>query len=123
MTLQVHRDDGIPLGLGHVDQYPVPQDAGVVDQHVQVTKGLDGGVDHALAALPVRDVVGVGHRLATHGFDLVNDLLRRSGVGPAAIDVAAEVVDHDLGPFRGQQQCMLSTDTAPRAGDDHNSSV
>ncbi len=63
VALQVDVDDRVPLLLGHVDQHPVPQDAGVVDQHVEVAEGLDGGVDQALAALPVADVVGVGHRL------------------------------------------------------------
>ena len=54
MALEVDGDDGVPLLLGHVDQHPVAQDAGVVDQHVEVAERLDGGVDHALAALPRR---------------------------------------------------------------------
>ena len=67
VALQVDVDDRVPLLLGHVDEHPVAQDAGVVDQDVEVAEGLDGGVDETLAALPVGNVVGVGHRLAAGG--------------------------------------------------------
>ena len=75
-ALQVHLDDGVPLGLAHVGQHAVAQDAGVVDQHVEAAVGVDGLGDDALGAAPVADVVGVGHRLAAGGDDLVDDLLR-----------------------------------------------
>ena len=64
----------------HVDQHPVAQDAGVVDQHVEIAEGLDRGVDEPLAALPVADVVGVGHRLAARRPDLVDHLLGRRAI-------------------------------------------
>jgi hypothetical protein len=76
-ALQVHGDDRVPLLLGHVDEHAVAQDAGVVDDRVQVAERLDRGVDEALRALPRGDAVAVRDRLAAHALDLVDDLLRR----------------------------------------------
>ena len=39
VTLEVHADDVVPLVLGHVDDQPVAQDAGVVDEDVEVRRG------------------------------------------------------------------------------------
>ena len=49
-ALEVDLDDGVPLGLGHVDEHAVAQDAGVVDEHVEPAEGLDGGADQLLGA-------------------------------------------------------------------------
>ena len=123
VALHVDLDDRVPLLLGHVDEHPVAQDAGVVDQHVEVAEGLDGAVDEALAALPVGDVVAVGDGLAAHGLDLLDDLLRGGQVGPGAVLGAAEVVDHDLGALRREQQRVLAADPAPGSGDDGDAAV
>ncbi len=58
-------------------EHPVAQDAGVVDDDVEVAEGLDRRVDQPLGALPRRDVVAVGDRLAAHRLDL-----RRPPAGP-----------------------------------------
>ena len=61
-----------------------------------------GGVDHRFAPSQRRHVVAVGDGLAAHALDLVDHLLGRGGVGAGAVDVAAEVVDDDLGAVAGQ---------------------
>ena len=76
-ALQVHLDDGVPLLFAHVGHHAVTQDAGVVDDGVQVTEGVDCGLDESLCASPRGDVVAVGDRLATHRLDLVHHLLGR----------------------------------------------
>ena len=93
--------------------HAVAQDAGVVDQHVEVAERVDRRLDQALGALEVGDALAVGDGLAAGGDDLVDDLLRRRGVGAAAVHVAAEVVDHDLGPVAGQRQGVLPPDPRP----------
>ena len=116
-------DDRVPLLLGHVGQHPVAQDAGVVDQHVEVAEGLDRGVDQALRAFPGRDVVAVGDRLATHAADLLDHLLGRTEIAAGAVHVAAEVVDHDLAPWLGQAQRVLAADAPAGAGDDGHPAI
>ena len=69
-------------------------------------------VDHALGAVPVGDVVAVGHRLAAHRLDLVDDLLGGADIVALAGAVAAEIVHHDLGAVLGQHQAMLAADAA-----------
>ena len=73
-----------------------------------------------LGALEVGDALAVGDGLAAGGDDLVGDLLGRRGVGARAVDAAAEVVDHDLGPVAGQAQGVLAPDaTAGTRHDGH----
>jgi hypothetical protein len=123
MTFEVHVDHDVPLGFGHVDDHAVAQDAGVVHEHVQVTEGLDGLVDQALRAFPIGDVVAVDDRLAPHRLDVLHRLLCRREVGAPALLVAAEVVDHDLGPFLREEQRVFPAEAAPRAGDDGHPAV
>ena len=122
-ALEVDLDDRVPLLLGHVHEHAVAQDAGVVDEHVEAAERLDGGVDEALGALPVGDVVAVGDGLAAHRLDLVDDVLRRAGRLTRAVHLAAEVVHHDLGPVRRQHQRVLAADAPARAGHDRDSSL
>ena len=39
-------DDRVPLRLGHVEDHPVPQDAGHVDQDVDPPEGAYDLLDH-----------------------------------------------------------------------------
>ena len=69
------------------------------------------------------DVVGVGHRLAAGGLDLVDDLLGRPGVGAGAVAAAAEVVDDDVGAVPGQRQGVLAAQPAAGTGDDADAAL
>ena len=122
-ALEVHGDDAVEVLLGHRHEHPVAQDAGVVDDDVEVAERLDGLVRPSPGTVEGGDAVGVGHRLATGGDDLVDDRLGGRGVGTAAVAGAAEVVDDDLGALGSEQQGVLAADAAPAAGDDRNSSV
>ena len=62
-------------------------------------------------------------RLAAHGLDLVDHLLRGRPVVAGPVDVAAEVVDHDLGALRGEEQRVLAAEATSCAGDDGNPAV
>ena len=42
VALQVDPDDVVPVGLVHVEAHLVPEDAGVVDQDVELAPGVDG---------------------------------------------------------------------------------
>ena len=81
-----------------------------------------GGVDQALRALPRRHAVAVGDGLAAHALDLVDHLLGRAEVAARAVDVAAEVVDDDLGAVGGQAERVLAPDAAAGAGHDGDTS-
>src|SRR6185503_322181 len=95
----------------------------VVDDGVQVAEGLDRGVDEALRSLEVGDVVAVGDRLAPHPADLVDHLAGGTGGPATAVDLAAEIVHHELGAVAGQHQGVLTADAASGAGDDHDPSL
>ena len=67
------------------------------------------------------DAVAVGDGLAAHSLDLLDDLLGRAEVATRAVDVATEVVDHDLGAVRGQAQRVLAPDPSTGTGHDGDS--
>ena len=78
MPLEVHGDDGVELLFAGVRDHPVPDDAGVVDQHVQTPERVDRRRDEPGRLIPVRDVGPVGDGLPTGGTDFVDDGLRRA---------------------------------------------
>ena len=60
-----------------VDEHPVAEEAGVVDQHVEPAEGLDRRARQARGPVPVGDVVAVGDGLAAARADRVDDLAGR----------------------------------------------
>src|SRR5882757_4819232 len=123
VALQVHRDDRVPLRLGHRGEERVAQDAGVVDHDVQATELGDRVLDQALRAVPGGDVVGVRVRPSAGRDDLLRDLVGRPGIGALAGVAAAQVVDHDGRALAGQQQGVLPADPAAGAGDHRDLAV
>lgn len=63
-------DNQIPVLICYVLEADVAENAGVVDQDVDATVALDGGLDDLVAIL---DAVVVGNCLAACGLDLLDD--------------------------------------------------
>ncbi len=63
-------EDEIPVGILHVLEADIPEDAGIIDQHIDATEVLDGRVDNLVAEF---DRVVVGYGLAASSTDLVDD--------------------------------------------------
>src|SRR6185503_359491 len=91
-AVQVHVDDRAPLLDRHVEEEAVAQDAGVVYYRIDLSKSAYAKVDDALRRLPFRHAVGTGDRLAAGRLDLVDDLLRRTGIAAFARHRGAHVV-------------------------------
>lgn len=106
------------ITASHAGDVRVPQNPGVVHQHVEPPEFVDGLIDDALSAVPVRDVVGVGDGPAAGSDDLVDHLVRGPGVRTLPGVVPAEVVDDDGCALLREQQRMLAPDAAAGAGDD-----
>ena len=122
-ALEVHLDDRIPLRLAHVREHAVAEDASVVDEDVEATERIDGGLDEAFGSVPIADVVAVGDRLPTHGLDLGDDIVRGALIVALAVHRPAEVVDHDLGAVVGEEQCVLAPDASARPRDDRDAAL
>src|SRR5690606_15196131 len=70
MTAQVHRDDGVPVLIGHVEQHLVAGDPGVVHDDAQSAQVV-GGLNQFVGGGPLADVAGDRHPLGAGGGDLV----------------------------------------------------
>jgi hypothetical protein len=62
--------DQVPVLVLHVLEADIPQDTGIVEQHIDAAIVLDGCLDDLLA---ICDAVVVGYCFAASGFDLVDD--------------------------------------------------
>ena len=81
-TLHVDLDDQIPILILHILEANVPQDARIVNEHIDPPKRLDGRLNDLVAVL---DAFVVRDRLAACGFDLVDDYI--SGLYPPLISL------------------------------------
>src|SRR5450759_1453672 len=90
---------------------------------MQIPERLDRRVHQSLRAFEVGDAVGVRHRFAAHGDDLVDDLLGRRSIGAVTVDITTKVVDDDLRALRREIQGVFAPDAASGAGDDRDPSV
>ncbi|MNH30263.1 hypothetical protein D3C79_905490 [compost metagenome] len=110
MALEVNAHDHVPVFFTEADEHAVAQHAGVVDQHMHFTERRQCRIDDALRGGQGGDVVAVGDGLATVGANLPRHIL--CGVG-------ANIVDHHVGPLRGERQGVGATESAAGPGDDH----
>ena len=122
MAPQMDADHGVPLLDRAAREHPIAQKAGVVHHHVETAPGVQSRLDQSSRALPVRDVLAVGDRLATHRADALDHLAGRPLGAPLSVGLGPEVVHHHLGALPGELQGVSPADSAAGARHDHDSS-
>jgi hypothetical protein len=122
-ALQMHADDGIPVGLFHLVEDGIAQYAGIVDHAIDAAEGVDGSLDHAMGAIPARHRIAVGNRLTAGILDRTYCFRRRAGIGALAAIGGAQIVDHHLGAVFGHGDGDIAADAAACAGDQHDFAV
>ena len=75
----------------------VAQDAGVVDDDIDLAESVDGGLDDVLTAFGRGHRVVVGHGLATCIDYLLDGLVGHRGTGSGSVGRTAQVVDDNAG--------------------------
>ena len=88
-AFEVHLDHGVKVVLRQREDHPVTQNAGVVDQNVDVAVGVDGLVDHLLGLVEVADIGAVDFGLPAASADFLHHFLGWGLVGALAVFVAA----------------------------------
>ncbi len=96
----------------------VAQDAGVVDDDVDLAERVECALDDCCAALGGGDRVGVGDGVAAGSGDLVHDQLSGALVAAGAVDGTAEIVHHDERTTLGHHQGVLPAEAATGTRDD-----
>ena len=120
---QVDAYGHVPVVVGHVHHRLVAQDAGVVDQRMQVPERFDCGGDETFRTVRAGHVVSVGHRHPAGGHDLVDELLGRPCVVAASVGAAPQVVDDELRAVGGEEHGVLAADAPARTRDDHGAAL
>ena len=99
---------------GHLDQRPVAQDAGVVDQRVQLPVGVGRGADQLVGDVDLGAVAEDERGGAARRDDLVDHRLP---------GVAVELGEHDRRPLARQLDRLAAPDAAARPGHDGHPAV
>ena len=112
VPLGVDTHDDVPLVLGHVDEHPVAEDAGVVDQHVEPAERPGRSLDQRRQGVGVEQIGGgADGRIGASGIELVTLLFRFAG--------RTVKMDADIGALGMKAAGQRSTDAAGRASDQH----
>jgi hypothetical protein len=104
----VHLDDGVELLFTHVVEHPVPQDARVVDQNVELAERIQRRGDHRFGC-----VHGPDRRIVECRGHTESDRLVGYGFGRGGIDI----VDDDIRTFGSEGQDDGAADASAGAGD------
>ena len=113
VSLEVHAHHRIPIVFAQADKHPVAQDTGVVDQHVDFTKGCQCGIDNQLRRGNRGDVIGIGNRLPAALTNLAHHVFSR---------FTANVVHHHIGALLGKRQRISAAQATASAGNNHGTS-
>lgn len=122
-SVEMNIEDRVDHGLVHLVERLVPQDAGVVDQYVNPTEGVDCSLHDGRSTLPGGYAVVVGNGAAAEGDDLVDDPLGRGFRSAAAVDAAANVVDDHIGTALTKLERVGAAETASCTGDDDDEAI
>ncbi len=122
VPLEVDAHHRVPVVLVQVDQHPVTEESGVVDERVEPAEGVERGGDEGGRALGGGDVAVVGDRLTPGRADLLHDLLGGAGARPGAVEPHSQVVHDDFRTLGGEGQGMGTAESTAGAGDDGDAS-
>ena len=120
VALQVDADHGVEVFLGHVEDRRVAQEAGVVDEDVEIAQGVERGLDHRLRVVPIGDVAEVRHGLAALLADLLHHRARGRFVAAAAVAARPEIVDDDARALARERQRLDAAEPVRGARDDRD---
>lgn len=119
-TINVDLEDQVPLLIGHTGKGNILQDTGVVDDNINATEGLHGGLDNLLT---IENRVVVGDGLSTGGTDLLDDNIGSTGRGSLAGVGSAKIVDDDRGTAGTESQSVGASESTTGTGDDDDTAV
>src|SRR4051812_46106106 len=91
----------LPVPWSDVDERAEAESGRVVDEDVDASEGVDGGLDQLAARVPIGDVAVERHRLAT----LVDDLLRRALRIPAQCEELSGLGLIESGLLATERRC------------------
>ena len=122
MAAQMDMHRCIPFLERRGHEHPVADDAGIVDDDMQVAKGIQCCIDDPLRAIPIGDVFIIRDRLAARRLDLFHHRICGRCVTAFALKRSADIIDDDICTFRAKGKRIGPAQSACGAGDDHRSS-
>ena len=122
-SLQMDVDHRVDHGVVHLVERLVPQDAGIVDQHVDPAESVQRGLNDRLPTIRCGYGVVVGYRDATEGGDLVDYPVGCGHRGAAAVESPTQVVHQNLSSTTRKLDRVGAPQATAGSGDDGHTSV
>lgn len=119
-AINVDREDGIPLLIGHTGKGDILEDTGVVDDNVDTAKGLHGSLDNLVS---VKDRVVVGNGFTTSGTDLIDNKISSAAGGSLTSVGTTEIVDDNRGTARSKEEGVRLAESTTGTSHDDNATV
>lgn len=108
-------DHRIPLLQAHIDEHAVAQDAGVVDDDTQISKGIRRTLDRTFRPFPFGDVVAIRNCFPTRPADVVHHFTGGTARRTPAIQLGAKIINDDLCSLACELQGMSPPQATPGA--------
>ena len=123
MPAQMHMHRRIPFFQSGGYEHAVAHDAGIVDDDMQVAKGIQRRINNAFCCIPIGNVFIIGDRVSTRRLDFFDNGVCRRCVAAFAVERGADVIDDDVRTLRTKGERIGTPQPARRACDDYGSSV
>jgi hypothetical protein len=111
----MHTDDGIPFLNAHIEEHTVTQDAGHMDDDVDLAKRVQRSLDDGLSTFWRRYRVIVRCCRAAGSSDLFDDRISGRMCTSRAVNGNAQVIHHDFRTLQGEEFTHLASDPIPTA--------
>jgi hypothetical protein len=109
-------DHLIPFFFSHVEDHSISQDAGHVDEDIQLAEFPDCVINDALSAAYGGDIHRVANRNSAAGLDFRHHFIRGRRRFSFAVHRHAKIIDHDRGTVSRHRFRDGATDSASATG-------
>src|SRR5260370_20687710 len=116
VALEMDSDHLVPFFFAHVEDHSISQDAGHVDEDIQLAEFPNRVINDALSAAYSRDIHSVGNRDSAAGLNLRRYFIRRRRGFFFAVHRHSKIIHHDCGAMNRHRFCDGATDSAPAPG-------
>src|SRR6266851_8673328 len=120
----MNTEEHVELLLAWVLQLSAPmREARIVDNDVDASEPVDGGLNGPSAAVERRNIAAVRHSPTTCLRDGRDHFSRRHRIRPFAVELGSEIVDHDRSTSGRQRKRVGPPETAAGSRDQSHPSV
>src|SRR6267142_762884 len=115
-----HVDNRLPFLNGHLVEHPIAQDARVVYEYVDPSKGIHCCLNNARRRIPLCDTVGIFDGNAARRLDFPDESPRDAVILRRSSKTRTDIINYNACALRSRCERKLPTYAPARTGDNDN---